>query len=155
MRRKCNKCGVVKDSEHFSGRYGYCKPCVNEKSKEWYRKNTARHYATSRKWYTEHPERVRSYKRKRNHKITEDEFQNRKSSQGGACLICQLSPSGDRDLYVDHDHSCCPGDMSCGKCVRGLLCTRCNSAIGMLNDDPKLVERALHYLLGFRLAKAS
>lgn len=38
-------------------------------------------------------------------------------------------------LVVDHDHSCCPGVTSCGLCVRGLLCTQCNSAAGLLGDD--------------------
>ena len=39
-------------------------------------------------------------------------------------------------LVVDHDHDCCPGSRSCGLCVRGLLCGTCNSAAGMLGDDP-------------------
>jgi len=43
-------------------------------------------------------------------------------------------------LTVDHDHNCCPGTHSCGLCVRGLLCTQCNCAAGLLGDD---AERAL------------
>lgn len=31
---------------------------------------------------------------------------------------------------IDHDHRCCPGDVSCGKCVRGIVCSRCNTGIG-------------------------
>src|SRR4029077_2130187 len=33
-------------------------------------------------------------------------------------------------LAVDHDHNCCPGAHSCGKCIRGILCGTCNSALG-------------------------
>jgi Recombination endonuclease VII len=43
-------------------------------------------------------------------------------------------------LTVDHDHNCCPGQRSCGLCVRGLLCTQCNCAAGLLGDDS---ERAM------------
>jgi hypothetical protein len=41
-------------------------------------------------------------------------------------------------LSVDHNHKT-------GR-VRGLLCKRCNVAIGMLDDNPKLLARALEYL---------
>lgn len=49
---------------------------------------------------------------------------------------------------VDHDHSCCPGGRSCGRCVRGILCRKCNVAIGYLNDDPALAKAVSDYLEG-------
>ena len=47
---------------------------------------------------------------------------------------------------VDHDHACCPGGRSCGSCVRGILCRKCNVAIGYLNDDPALAKAVSDYL---------
>lgn len=45
-------------------------------------------------------------------------------------------------LYIDHDHACCGAGafekrtkVSCGKCVRGWLCQKCNTALGMVQDD--------------------
>lgn len=47
---------------------------------------------------------------------------------------------------VDHDHHCCPGASSCGKCVRGLLCWHCNAAAGLLGDDLNKVHGLARYL---------
>jgi hypothetical protein len=33
-------------------------------------------------------------------------------------------------LHIDHDHQCCEGKKSCGKCVRGALCHRHNMTLG-------------------------
>jgi hypothetical protein len=41
-------------------------------------------------------------------------------------------------LHVDHDHGT-------GR-IRGLLCFRCNNALGDLEDDPALVRAAARYL---------
>lgn len=64
---------------------------------------------------------------------------------GRVCPICET----ESDLHVDHDHRCCPGGRSCGRCVRGLLCGSCNRAIGLLRDDPKILASAMAYLAAF------
>jgi len=59
-------------------------------------------------------------------------------SQGGVCAICRTNCATGRRLALDHDHGT-------GK-VRGLLCSNCNRAIGLLREDPAIVEAALKYL---------
>lgn len=64
------------------------------------------------------------------------------------CNACG-SAGGKRGLMVDHDHACCPGDRSCGKCVRGALCANCNSAEGLLRGDYKRIMQLANYVLQF------
>jgi Recombination endonuclease VII. len=67
----------------------------------------------------------------------------------GANILGQTRHAGmaeRSDLCVDHDHSCCPGSTSCGKCVRGFLCTHCNKGIGHFSDEPARVRAAADYL---------
>lgn len=77
-----------------------------------------------------------------------DDYNEMFADQGGRCAICGDPPSDARALAVDHDHSCCSGKRSCGGCVRGLLCIRCNTALGAFRDNPKYLEAALAYLAG-------
>lgn len=49
-------------------------------------------------------------------------------------------------LSIDHDHSCCPGKGSCGLCVRGVLCSRCNTALAFLQDSPSKIKHLLDYI---------
>lgn len=73
-------------------------------------------------------------------------------TQEGLCAVCGEPPGEGEFLAVDHDHSCCPTGRACGNCVRGLMHRKCNRAIGLLGDDPAVLERAAHYLRAFHLA---
>lgn len=79
--------------------------------------------------------------------ITYEQYWAIYEAQGGRCYICRRANGTRRKLSVDHDHSCCPGSKSCGKCVRGLLCRSCNrNVLGHLRDDPAALQRAIDYL---------
>jgi hypothetical protein len=67
--------------------------------------------------------------------------------QGGKCAILKCRATGKtKALAVDHDHKCCPGRTSCGKCVRGLLCGPHNEQFGRNGDDPSVFRDMADYL---------
>ncbi len=72
------------------------------------------------------------------------------------CNICgaETGEETDRNLHVDHDHKCCPGKRSCGKCVRGVVCNRCNTAMGLyennkLRNDYPNRDKIIEYLVNY------
>ena len=69
--------------------------------------------------------------------LTIEQYNSMLTEQSGGCKIC-LKPDEGRKLAVDHCHSS-------GK-VRGLLCNKCNRAIGLLNDSVDSAERLYIYL---------
>jgi len=68
--------------------------------------------------------------------ITLEDYDALLATQGGVCVICHNGT--DEPLHVDHDHTT-------GK-VRGLLCSNCNTGIGLLKDDPVRLRAAADYL---------
>lgn len=63
--------------------------------------------------------------------------------------VCEGCGSSE-ELHVDHDHECCPKTPACGKCVRGLLCRRCNHALGLAGDNPEVLRGIALYVERFR-----
>lgn len=74
--------------------------------------------------------------------ITTEQYWALHLAQGGVCYICQRATGRARKLSVDHDHACCPGPVSCGRCVRALLCRPCNDLLGHVRDDIDTLRRA-------------
>ncbi|KKN82234.1 hypothetical protein LCGC14_0310470 [marine sediment metagenome] len=71
--------------------------------------------------------------------IVEGEYEDLLVEQEGGCAICHVTPFPDeRKLGVDHNHRT-------GK-VRGLLCGKCNSGLGLFLDDPDLLRTAAKYI---------
>lgn len=65
---------------------------------------------------------------------------------GGLCWICRYR----KGRQVDHDHKCCSGKTSCGKCVRGILCGPCNKFLGFIRDRPEVLQNGLIYLTEYQ-----
>ena len=87
---------------------------------------------------------------RRTYNLTEEQWMALYRAQGGRCAICGVARGIDRMLGVDHDHNCCNGPRSCGRCVRGLLCSgslnanTCNRLIA--HYDLAALRRAVAYL---------
>jgi hypothetical protein len=89
---------------------------------------------------------------KRQYNITENEYLGMLALQGGVCAICRRSETltirgALVSLAVDHDHHCCPeSKRSCGACIRGLLCSHCNVAVGKIFDNSGTARAMAEYL---------
>jgi Recombination endonuclease VII len=112
-------------------RRGYRYRCFNCYSKALYRRD---------------PERQRRNMIKHLYNLTHEQFLARVEDQCGKCTICGHVPESPYDFHVDHDHRCCPGKKSCGKCIRGLLCDKCNRGLGYFGDDPQVLRQAADYV---------
>lgn len=78
--------------------------------------------------------------------MTGDQLFQMWEDQDHRCACCTVLLESISDAGVDHDHNCCPAKGSCGKCVRGLLCSFCNSMLGYARDDISKLEQAIKYL---------
>lgn len=67
------------------------------------------------------------------------------AAQGG-CAICHHPEPSKKGWVVDHDRECCPGDKSCPKCRRGVVCQWCNSVLGYAFDRLETLRGAIAYL---------
>lgn len=92
-----------------------------------------------------HSERMISY----TYNLSMEELQGLLLAQGSSCGVCD-TPLVSGKYVVDHDHDCCPGSKTCGRCIRGILCSPCNLQLGVMGDTKdkimENVERFLRYL---------
>lgn len=138
--RQCARCKKVKPVSEFGGPTNpYCRPCHTEYERE--RKGIRA---------KQDPAYTRTLNLRR-YGLTPAGIDIMLAAQGGRCAICLSSNPGGAAWAVDHDHSCCnTRKRSCGKCTRGLLCSRCNIAIGNMRDDPAIAQAALDYIVNWR-----
>lgn len=144
----CPNCQKVLSVSKFNkasrrdGYQTYCRNCHNSMQREKYKKDPSQKIkrqirAARRK--DRDPLVQRKAELKRLYGITFDDYVNLYKKQNGVCAICLQECKTRKSLSVDHDHDT--------MAVRGLLCNRCNRAIGMLGEDPDILERAKEYIL--------
>ena len=124
----CSGCGIAltkenQDSRSFEKRKCYvCKHCVSERIKK--------HSS---------PEKQRDYDLKRFYGITQREYEIILEKQDGKCAICLVSSDDyGKRFHVDHCHTT--------NKVRGLLCSSCNTGVGMFKDNSDILTKAAQYV---------
>lgn len=130
--RACNKklptTMFVVDKRNIDGLYSYCRTCSNDLTKTWRGKNR---------------DKIKEYNWKAKLKMTYDlcyeRYEEICKQQEYSCAICNTHISKlKKRLCVDHDHKN-------GK-VRGLLCSHCNTGIGMFKESFEIFNKAIQYL---------
>lgn len=127
---------------------GSCGTCRSEQFKAYWQSLTL-----EEKWTIQRKSNlIRLYK------LTPEMYTAMLRKQDYKCLSCSDVFSGKTNgkargtFAVDHDHGCCPGQKSCGKCVRGLLCYSCNCILGLAKDSIEKLSHCISYL-EYNLAK--
>ena len=130
--KRCPTCKETKPAGEFfrnknttDGLYGYCKPCWTAYCKD-HGSDPAQRAAHARAFHL-----------RRNYGLTVEEYDAMLEAQCGVCVCGNVCATGKR-LAVDHDHK--TGE------VRGLLCRRCNSILGYVDDDIALLVTLTEYL---------
>lgn len=153
--KECSKCHETKPLSDFYKRQaskdGYqpcCRICDIERGRKLRKKYPGRYSDSTRKWKESHKERINFLNRrsflKTRYGITTEKYDELFDSQYGKCAICgkagkRFTTNGRKDsLEIDHCHQ--------KQNVRGLLCRKCNMALGLLGDSPQLLHGALAYI---------
>lgn len=154
LHSRCRVCRSTANSEWNKRNADSVKPRMRswrkenaEKVKEYQRTysniNKERIVEKAQQWAKAHPEQIQAIRRrakvKSRYGITHSEYESILAMQGGACAICGTEDTGYWDrFHIDHCHT--TGH------VRGLLCTKCNTGLGMFLDNRELLLSAIKYL---------
>ena len=144
VEKSCTACRELKPLQEFhvdnsmrSGRYSKCKVCWNtqsqKRSKEW-RENPA------------NKEKVKAHDRRHNLRtklkqfnLSVEDHKKLLQAQDFKCAICKTSsPKGRGSWHVDHCHV--------KNYVRGLLCHKCNTGLGLFGDNKDFLTNTMLYL---------
>ncbi len=118
---------------------------VSGYQKAWQEAHPGLAVVRSKAWATQNPERAARNlynKELARFGLTIEDFDNLYIKQGGVCAICKEACSLHKRLSVDHDHVTLK--------VRGLLCHRCNMAIGLFRDRDDCMVAAAEYVVNAR-----
>jgi dCMP deaminase len=137
---ECEECGKYYESiNKNTGLDGKlrCKECQRDKRKtNFVQKYGKTYYEKHQKDNIEHRQQQREWTLKNVYGISMDDYNKLLKIQGNLCAICKGPQQRDQNFCVDHCHKT-------GK-IRGLLCHKCNKALGLLNDN---YQQTVKYLM--------
>ena len=130
----------------------YCKKCLNKKKEnklkgtEKQKEKWKRHSKKRKQWLKPaNKEKMRLRHLEKKYGMSEQDYKNMLLQQGGVCKLCGgLETRVDKitgvviQLAIDHCHET--------NKVRGLLCGKCNRALGGFQDRVDLLQKAIEYL---------
>lgn len=133
----------AKDAKGLGGLYAYCRSCTTKRTLDYRARIQAE---DPDRWVEQRRRAYDAYLAKR-YGLTPAQIIEIRERQDDRCAICQRHAADlPRKMVIDHDHSCCDGPASCGRCVRGMLCGACNTGLGRFGDDVQLLRNAIAYL---------
>lgn len=147
MDKICSACGALKDISHFtSGINGgitkNCEACREPRRRSMRKVPKEERAFRHQQWRYSNgrsKEYMNDYNMRYHNGISMEEFERVNLNQGGLCKICGSPPTqGFERLCIDHNHQTMQ--------FRGLLCSKCNTAIGLLNENPELFQKIHDYL---------
>jgi hypothetical protein len=95
-----------------------------------------------RQWYLGRKEIYKESHLKKTYGLTLDDLLLLMETQNNLCKICKvdLTKLNPKNVHIDHCHK------SEELKIRGVLCNKCNMALGLMHDDIKLLEACIEYL---------
>jgi len=132
-------CGCGGVALYPNGKYGPV--CKREYNRRWRLDNKEWKLEYNRRWLADNPDRAKAYEQRvrlKKYGVTPGGYRDLLVKQNGVCAICERECPTGKALSVDHDHKT--------GFVRGLLCIKCNRALGLLSDDVDRLLRAVVYL---------
>jgi hypothetical protein len=128
---------ISEDRQYHDKYYAEHKEQFSERAKKIYQENAATIKTRVRQYYAnlsdEERQKIWRANVLRKMRTTQEWYSAKLGEQFGHCALCERKREDNGNhLAIDHDHSCCKRDGSCGECLRGLLCRRCNVRLGTL-----------------------
>lgn len=105
--------------------------------RDWRKRNKVKLRAKKKAWKKANPDKMRGQRLKYKYRLTLIKLEAMLAAQDGKCACCP-TPLTTKEAAVDHCHA--------SGAVRGILCRRCNSALGWVKDDPATLRRLASYL---------
>jgi hypothetical protein len=144
MEKYCAHCKTTKPLNMFHksknkpfGRHDQCKECRKLMNQTPHSRQVV--LEARKRYYQKHKKTIRSKDLFKRFGITLDDYNRILKEQNDSCKICSTHLEAfKKGLHVDHCHKT-------GK-VRGILCTNCNTGLGMFKDNPELLTLAISYL---------